>query len=334
MKTTRNKEFRIQILLYAVFGFLCTVAGFFLDYRCGLLVLLAALLFAGVNLFFLKRRYDAIARLSESIDRILHDPSLAPIEQIEEGELSILQSEIGKMTLRLREQTDQLQKDKKFLADTIADIFHQMRTPLTSMQLLLTLLEDKELSNEKRVELTRSLKRLLERMHWMVETLLKMSKIDAGTAVFKKEEISVDALVRRAAEPLLIPMELKEQRLFVQGEDVRFTGDFLFCAEALSNILKNCMEHTPAGGTVSILASDTALYTEIVVYDNGEGFDKTDLPYLFDRFYKGKNASEGSIGIGLALARMIVAAQSGTLTAQNRKEGGAQFTIRFYKSVV
>ena len=111
-------------------------------------------------------------------------------------------------------------------------------------------------------------------------------------------------------------------------------GDAEWTAEAIGNLFKNCMEHTPAGGTVTASAAETALYTEITVEDTGEGIDPDDLPHLFERYYKGKNATSESIGIGLALARSIVAAQNGTIAAQNRKDGGARFIVRFYKTVI
>ena len=116
--------------------------------------------------------------------------------------------------------------------------------------------------------------------------------------------------------------------------DETCTGDLAWSAEALGNVLKNCMEHTPAGGIISVKAEETALYTQITVRDNGPGFVKEDIPHLFERFYRGKNAGADSVGIGLALARMIVAEQGGTVTADNPAEGGARFVIRFYKSVI
>ena len=192
-------------------------------------------------------------------------------------------------------------------------------------------------------------------------SLLKMSKMDAGTVTFKSKPVLVTELIRQAAEPLLIPMELREQTLDImpaelrqqtadnfsaeqlhehsntaeinkQGHPPQFYGDFAWSTEAVLNILKNCMEHTPIGGQIQVTFSQNAIFTEIVIEDNGPGFDMEDLPHLFERFYKGKNASKNSIGIGLALARMIVTQQNGTLKAENRPEGGAKFVIKFYRN--
>jgi signal transduction histidine kinase len=126
-------------------------------------------------------------------------------------------------------------------------------------------------------------------------------------------------------------MELRDLELKLSVSDEAFTGDLYWSVEALSNILKNCMEHTPAGGRIEIKASENALYTEIIVSDSGPGIDPEDLPHLFERFYKGKNSSENTVGIGLALSRMIAAEQNGIIKAENGKARGAVFTLRFYK---
>lgn len=143
------------------------------------------------------------------------------------------------------------------------------------------------------------------------------------------------SLIREATEALEIPLDIRSQTLVVDcEEEVSYTGDRAWMREALSNIVKNCMEHTPEKGTIWVQAVENAIYTEIVVRDNGPGIEKKDLPHLFERFYKGENSSEKSVGIGLALARMIIASQNGTVSAENSKEGGAKFSIRFYKSTV
>ena len=334
MKENKNPEIRHETLVYllitaAVAAAVCffTPAG-----AAGVLACGAAL--TGVHYYFAVRRYRTIAELSYSLDRILHGQEQALIEGSREGELAILTSEIQKMTLRLREQTDQLKRDKMQLTDAIADIFHQLRTPLTSMNLTAAMLREESLTYERRLQLTGDMRRQLERISWLVETLLKMSRIDSGTAVFTPEDMTAQQLIRRSAQAFMIPMELRGQELSVQAGDARLCVDPSWTAEALSNLLKNCMEHTPDGGRISVAAEETALYTQLTVEDSGEGFVPEDIPHLFERFYKGKNAAEGSIGIGLALSRMIVSAQDGTLTAENSPAGGARFIMRFYKSIV
>jgi len=334
MNVFRNKELRTALLWFAVTGLLLSVAGFFVSPVCGVLLLAASGCFTLLHLWFTKRRYQSIAALCRSIDRVLHAQDSVLISDNTEGELSILNSEIQKMTLRLKEQTDLLQQDKLQLKTAIEDIFHQLRTPLTAMQLSLSLLREEELTDARRLALTRELKNQLDRIGQLVETLLKLSKIDAGTAQFQSRTVRVCDLVTQAATPFTIPMEVRRQSLSVQVGDASFCGDLLWTSEALGNLIKNCMEHTPDGGVITVTAEENALYTQITVADTGEGIPEADLPQLFERFYKGKNAAPGSIGIGLALTQAIVTAQNGTITAANRPEGGAVFTVRFYKTVV
>lgn len=133
----------------------------------------------------------------------------------------------------------------------------------------------------------------------------------------------------------MIPMDIKQQSLSIEGSDsVSFVGDFKWTAEAVINILKNCVEHTDEGGRISISFSENPLFTEIVIADNGKGISKEDMPYIFKRFYKGKNASEGSVGIGLAMAYSIVTNQNGDIQIKSEKEKGTEFRIKFYKQVI
>ena len=334
MKLLRNPEVRRELLLFAALTLLFTGAGFLLSPRFALAALAFGMAFTLLALYYIRRRYRAMAALAEQIDRILHGQEQALTGHTEEGELAILSTEVQKMTVRLREQSDRLAAEKQMLTEAIQDIFHQIRTPLTSMNLTVSLLREEELSFERRLQLTRELQRQLERVQWLVETLLKLSKIDAGTAVFRTDSVAVEELLEKAAAPLRIPMELREQSLVMQTSGARFTGDLAWTTEAVSNLLKNCMEHTPVGGTVTAAARETALFTELVIADNGPGFDSAELPHLFERFYKGQSAAADSIGIGLALARSILAAQNGTITAATAPTGGAVFTVRFYKSVI
>jgi len=289
--------------------------------------------FIGIWLVHTARRYRRIAELSADIDRILHGEDHVSLNDYAEGELGILQSEVHKMTIRLREQKQSLVDDKIYLADSLADISHQIRTPLTSINLLVSFLSEPNISDQRRGELSRELYGLLSRIDWLITTLLKMSKLDAGTVQFKSETVSMTELIRRSTEPVAIPMELHGQELNITA-DGSFTGDSAWTCEAITNIVKNCMEHTPEGGVVSITASDNPLFSEIIISDNGRGIEKDDLPHIFERFYKGKDSSETGFGIGLALARTIITAQNGTIKAENQPSGGAKFTIRFYKGTV
>lgn len=334
MKFLRNPEVKKSLIWHGIISAIAAVAAFVWDERFGVFVLSLCAVFTAVHCITTYRRYKCIYNLSADIDRILHgDDENISLNRYAEGELGILQSEIHKMTVRLREQKQQLVNDKVYLADSIADISHQIRTPLTSINLLVHRLSESGLSEEKRIKLSHELMSLLSRIDWLITALLKISKLDAGTVQFKKENVTLSELINKTAEPLLVPIELRNQNLSINAEG-GFSGDVSWTQEALGNILKNCMEHTPSEGVLQITANENALFSEIVISDNGCGIDKEDMPHIFERFYKGKNSDDKSFGIGLALARMIITAQNGTVKAENNTSGGARFTVRFYKGTV
>ncbi|MBR7010232.1 MAG: HAMP domain-containing histidine kinase [Oscillospiraceae bacterium] len=332
MKHLKNPELRKELLICGAAALALAALSLLISPLCALAVLGTGLVFTYFHVFFARRRYGQIAELSRSVDRVLHGQDQL-LEDNAEGELAILRSEISKMTLRLKESADRLQDEKQELTRALADVSHQLRTPLTSMNLTLSLLAEAD-EAEKRLRLTRELKRSLERIDWLVETLLKLSKLDAGVAVFAPEPIRAADLTGRALRPLRIPMELRGQRFSLEGGDTELRLDPAWTAEALGNLLKNCVEHTPEGGSIRVTARKTPIFTELTVCDSGPGIDPADLPHLFERFYRGKNADEHSVGIGLALARQIVTEQNGTLRASNSPEGGASFTMRFYVGAV
>ena len=328
-----NKELRRSIVIIAIATVVLAVVGFVISITCGVLVLAACIVSAGIHIGTEIYRYRRLQKLSADLDRLLISGTPLPITEYNEGELSILANQVQKLTLRLTEAAEVVEADKKYLADSLADISHQLRTPLTAMNLTTTMLRSENLTDAKRMELTGELRSLLTRTDWLVETLLKISKLDAGTVKLAKDAVSISELISRSAAPVAIPMELRNQTLIVNCGEERFTGDLVWSGEALGNILKNCMEHTPEGGTITVTAQETALYTQIEVEDTGSGFDPKDIPHLFERFYKGSNASQNSYGIGLALARTVITAQNGTVQAMNGNTG-AKFVIKFYKQVI
>ena len=334
MSILNEPDIRRGIIADIGIGAAVSAVSFSLGIAAGIAALASCIIYTVIHAITNVRRYRAIARLSNSIDRILHGQDEILFTDSREGELAILTSEVTKMTVRLREQTDALAADKVRLTDAIADISHQLRTPLTSMNLTVSLLSEDGLSDERRLRLTRDLSRSLRRIDWLIDALLKISKIDAGTVGFRSERVSVAELIRRAAAPLMIPMELRGQEIRVHADSEEYTGDMQWSVEAIGNILKNCVEHTPEGGSIEISSTENALFTEIVISDSGAGFTPGDIPHLFERFYRGKNADAASVGIGLALARTVITAQNGTVAASNGKNGGAQFTVRFYKNIV
>ena len=333
MKYLRNRDVLREVLISFVISVVCMFITYPVIGGYAFLFLFLAIVLVGIHYYFSIKRYEQIARLSLSLDKVLHGSAIRIDEQYE-GELSILSDEISKMVIKLNEQTELLQKDKVRLTNAIADIFHQMRTPLTSINLSLTVLNDEHLSDDKALYYRRNIKKQLEKLQWLIETLLKMSKIDAKTAIFHRQEIFVKDILTKAMEPFAIPMELKDQKLILSCTNEKIYVDDQWTMEAFGNLIKNAMEHTPDGGTIQLIASENPLFTEIIIQDNGEGIPEEDIPYMFERFYKGKNAKPESVGIGLAFARMIITAQDGTISVRNNPNGGACFSVRFYKQII
>ena len=327
----RNKEIKQFGICFLIVALVMSLIGWHIDRAAGIMSIISTVVLGILFGCFTKARYQKIAQISEQIDRVLHHEDQVYISEQNEGELAILESEIEKMTLRIREQNQALRREKEHLADSMADIAHQLRTPLTSTNLILSLLENTS-DEVKRKEMLREAETLFEQMDWLITSLLKLSRLDAGIVSFKKESVAISQLVRHALQPFLISMELHEVALEVEiPEGVTIQGDISWLSEALQNLIKNSLESVGHGGKLTITCIDNPLHTELCLHDSGKGFEKEDLPYLFDRFYRGKNTSTSGYGIGLALSRMIITRQGGTIKAKNHPQGGALFCIRFPK---
>ncbi len=279
-----------------------------------------------------------VAGLSAYLRRIDAGDYALDVRDNGEGSFSLLKNDLYKVTVRLREQAELLQKDKTALSNLIADISHQIKTPLTSLGVLADLLAEDPPEADRRAFVER-LRAQLGRIQWLAAALLKLARLDAGTTAFKSEPVDVRRLIERALEPLQIPLEIKKQRLVIHGgEGASFTGDLNWSAEALTNVVKNCVEHTPEGGKIEISYGANALYAEIIVSDDGEGIASRDLPNIFNRFYRGENAGENagenSVGIGLALAKAIFTAQGGDISVRSQPGVGTSFDIRVFRGVV
>jgi signal transduction histidine kinase len=275
-----------------------------------------------------------VADLSAYLRRIDAGDYSLDVRDNGEGSFSLLKNDLYKVTVRLREQAELLQKDKTALSNLIADISHQIKTPLTSLGVLADLLAEDPPEADRRVFVER-LRAQLGRIQWLVGALLKLARLDAGTAAFKSELVDVRRLIEKALEPLHIPLEIKDQRLEVHGDDgASFTGDLDWSAEALTNVIKNCVEHTPEGGRIEISFGANAMYAEIIVSDEGEGIASRDMPNIFNRFYRGENAGDKGVGIGLALAKAIFTAQGGDISVHSQRGMGTSFEIRFFRGVV
>ncbi|GIN69821.1 hypothetical protein J14TS2_02960 [Bacillus sp. J14TS2] len=331
----RNREIQILLSVMGCISVIAVIIGSFISLGSALIILVTALLLIGCSFIHTRWRYRELEKLSQYLRKISAGDYTLDVRDNREGELSILKNEIYKVTLMLSEQGSLLRGDKVRLTNAVSDISHQLKTPITSMTVMADLLSDDDLPLEKRKEFVHNIQVQLERIEWLVSSLLKLAKIDAGTVIFKKDPVDVEELIQKALKPLLIPLDIKAQTASVTGESqVTFKGDLNWSVEALINILKNCVEHTGIGGAITISYGENALFTEIVIADNGKGIMKEDLPYIFKRFYKGKTGNEESAGIGLAMAHSIITSQNGSIDVQSKVGKGTKFHIKMYKQVI
>lgn len=332
----RNREIQNVFVFYGVLGILFSV---FLYLQAGalaaVLAAISCLFYSWLYFYFTGKRYRQLEDLSAQLDEVLHGNANNIMDDCHEGEMAILHSELEKLLLRMREQAELLQEEKVFLADALADISHQIKTPLTSIHLLLERLNEPDLNLEERRKICQEISSFIRRIDWLLYALLKISRLDAKVVQFQKTQISVRNLVRKAVEPLEVPIDIRGIRLQTDiSEEVSFYGDPEWSGEAIANILKNCMEYTPEKGEISVTAEENALYTRILIQDNGPDIPAEDLPHLFERFYRGSQSYGTGIGIGLSLSQKIIQSQNGTIRVRNCNKGGPQFEIRFYKSTV
>lgn len=282
---------------------------------------------------YFKNFYNDIEDMTDYVYHSSEGRDFEMKKRNQEGQIGLLKTELLKMTNILKEKVDLLNKEKIFLNDTISDISHQLKTPMTSLIILNDLMYD-DILKETKIEFLNKIKSQLSRMEWLIKSMLKLSKIEAKVIDFKKEKVNVKELITRSIQPSLIPIELKDINLSISGDDnVTYIGDINWSTEALVNIIKNCVEHTPQGGNLDIKYEQNPLYSEIVIKDSGEGIDKKDLPNIFKRFYKGKSSTkEDSVGIGLAMAKSIIESQNGDIYVKSEKNKGAEFHIVIHKT--
>lgn len=334
MKYLRNKEERILFFSLSILAVAAVFCNFLIAPTAGVVTLLLCLCFFVGVFCYNRNRYRRIEELTNQIDELLHGAQL-PELQAEEGELAILASQIQKMTLRLQEQSRSLQEEKAHLSSSLTDIAHQLRTPLTTLTMIGDFLSDPELDEQRRMGLARELLSMLKRIDQLITILLKIAKLEGQTVQYQPQAISLKKLLSDALHPFLIPMELKDMSVRLVGDEtIRLSTDSSWTQEAIGNIIKNCIEHSENGSSLTLSYEQNALYTELKISDTGKGIDAEDLPHIFERFYQGKNHHKNSFGVGLSLARMIITQQGGNLTAKNKPSGGAEFTIRFYRDML
>lgn len=300
-------------------------------YSSGIIIALAFFitLIYLLNNFIQKRKISKITEYIREINRKNYE---LKIKENGEDELSNLRNELYKITIMLKEEAENSKKDKKFLAKSLQDISHQIKTPLTSISIMLDEIKDNEnMDDETKQKFIYEISRQAENISFLTISLLKLSKLDSGTVEFEKVKYDLQKLVNEAIRNLEIPLEIKNQEVITSLKEAYIIGDYKWTLEAITNIIKNCIEHTKENKKIYVEIRETNVYTELIIRDEGEGIEEKDLKHIFDRFYKGKNSSENSFGIGLSLSKSILEKQNSSITCTSTLNEGTTFKIYFYE---
>ena len=302
---------------------------FFIDLLILVVIILIIYLFFIINKSKRNKKINKIIELISSINRRNFD---IDIEEYTEDELSGLKQEIYKTSLMLRSEADNQLKDKLNLKDSLSDISHQLKTPLTSITIMIdNILDNDDMDTKTRRKFLINIKREIININFLVQNLLKLSKFDANVIKFNKENVLIKNIVDEAIKKVSALSELKGISIKVSGDkNATINCDFMWEVEAISNIIKNSIEHIGNDGFVEINYTKNKAYSRILIRDNGVGIDSEDLPHIFDRFYKGKNTSRDSVGIGLALSKSIIEKDNGSISVKSTPNIGTIFTIKFF----
>lgn len=292
------------------------------------------ILLVGVSVIAHRIREKRLEDLTMYLMKVQDRLDLPEMKSCGEGNIGILQSEIYKLVALLQEQSSSAVKENTYLSRMLSDISHQIKTPLTSITIMTDLLKSPELPDGKRLEFAARIEQQANRITWLVRNLLTLSQLEADMLKLKKEHVNIKVLLAKAMEPFEIMAEVKEIELTVHVDpDIQIICDEHWTTEAISNIIKNCIEHTPPGGSVTITADQNNFSTNIYIRDTGEGIEKEQLSHIFERFYKGENASENSVGIGLAMSRQLILQQNGMIHVMSEKGKGTAFHIKLYSEI-
>lgn len=298
-----------------------------------LIIVLFSILWMTIIVLYLRKRDKKIKQITNYINQIKNKKYDLNIEENTEDELSNLKNELYKITIMLKEESEISKKDKENLKMSVEDISHQLKTPLTSITIMLDNLKDNPNMEEKtKQKFIFEISKQVEWINWLVISMLKLSKLDANVVQFYDEKINLNKFIGEIIKNLEIPIEVKNQKIIIDGDsNVSFIGDYKWQQEAITNIIKNCIEHNANNGTIYINYEENSLFTKITIRDEGEGIPKEDLKHIFERFYKGKNSSENSVGIGLALAKNIIEKNNGMINCKSELDKGTEFVIKYMK---
>ena len=286
-----------------------------------------------VALIYTNKRDKNLRSINKYLDKVNNGNYELKIEDNGEDEISRLRNELYKTTILLRESAENSEKEKTNLSNSLADISHQLKTPLTSIRIMLDNIEENPNMDEKtRNEFIEEISRQIDWISSLVISLLKLAKFDAGAIIMQDTQINVKKLIDNVINNLAIMIDIKNIKIEEKiDEDVILRADYNWQLEALTNIIKNCIEHSKEDSKIKIEVENNSIFVKIKITDEGEGIAKEDLSHIFERFYKSKQASENSIGIGLSLAKTIIEKENGYIKVDSELGKGTTFEIKYLK---
>ena len=298
-----------------------------------ILISLFGLLSLSAYLVYVVSQERKIKEINEYINQINNKNYTLKIKDNKEDELSKLRNELYKTTIILKEAAENSKKEKEELSTALADISHQLKTPLTSIRIMLDNINDNpDMSEDVRNDFILEISKQVDWISSLVISLLKIAKFDAGTIKMENEKIDAQKLISDVIDSLAILIEVKEIKIETNiDKNSTFVADYKWQKEALINILKNSIEHSPQGSRILIAVENNSVFLKIKIQDYGYGIDKKDLKHIFERFYKAKNSSEDSIGIGLSLSKAIIEKNNGYIKVDSELEKGSTFEIKYMK---
>ena len=308
------------------------------EYHKSLLINIVFLMITIIILILAFLRFNSkkdkeINEITKYIEEINRKNYKLNIDEMSEDELSILKNEVYKTTIMLKEAAENSNKEKLQLKNSLSDISHQLKTPLTSILIILdNLIDDPDMDKEIREDFIRDIKMEITNISFFVQSILKLSKLDTNTVDFIEEKTYIKDIVDEVVKNLSTLCDLRNIKIITKyKENAQIICDFRWQVEAFSNIIKNCIEHSKDHSNIVIEVDENNMYSQVVIRDNGTGIDKEDLPHIFERFYKGKNSSNESCGIGLSLAKSIIEKSNGYINVESKVGKGSIFTIKYFR---
>lgn len=298
-----------------------------------ILIVLFSVLYMAIIFIYLKQRDKKINQITQYINEIKNRKYDLNINENSEDELSNLKNELYKITIMLKEESEISRQDKEKIKMSVEDISHQLKTPLTSIMIMLDNLKDNpNMDEDTKQKFIFEISKQVDWINWLVISILKLSRLEADVVKFSNNKINVKQFIDEIIGNLEIPIEIKNQKISIEGdEDASFIGDYKWQQEAITNIIKNAIEHNKENGKITIKYEENVLFTKITIIDEGQGIAKEDLKHIFERFYKAQNSSDNSVGIGLSLAKNIIEKNNGMINCKSEIGNGTEFIVKYMK---